>query len=344
MTSQLDSQITKKLNIKQIIGKGAYGIVFKAVDEETKQIVALKKCFDAFRNSTDAQRTYREVMYLKQLSGHENIIELLNVIQADNKRDLYLVFEFMETDLHAVIRANILTDIHMVYVTYQLLKALKFIHSAGIIHRDIKPSNLLINSDCHVKLCDFGLSRSISDLDYNETKRVLTDYVATRWYRSPEILLGSKKYSQSIDIWSTGCILAEMYCKKTLLPGTSTIHQIQLILEVLGIPSKEDIQSFKSPYAVTMIDSINTPQHTSLPSLLRKYNKEVPNEALDFIQSCLVFNPQHRSTAHTAIQHSYFTEFHNPKLEIDFPHDPIQVSIYFIHNSKVYTKIHFSLI
>jgi len=267
MTSQVDSQISKRLNVKQIIGKGAYGIVWKAIDKENnKKVVALKKCFDAFINSTDAQRTYREVMYLKALKGHDNIIQLLSVIKADNNRDLYLVFDYMETDLHAVIRTNILTDIHMVYVTYQLLKALKFIHSAGIIHRDIKPSNLLINSDCHVRLCDFGLSRSLADIDninqennkkQQNQQRVLTDYVATRWYRSPEILLGSTRYSQSIDIWSTGCILAEMYCKKTLLPGNSTMNQIQLIIEMLGIPSKHDIQSIRSPFASTMIDSIH---------------------------------------------------------------------------------------
>ena len=260
MTSQvlLDSQISKRLNVKQIIGKGAYGIVWKAIYKENNnnnnnnknKVVALKKCFDAFRNSTDAQRTYREVMYLKKLKGHDNIIQLLSVIKADNNRDLYLVFDFMESDLHATIRANILTDIHMVYVTYQLLKALKFIHSAGIIHRDIKPSNLLINSDCHVRLCDFGLSRSLADIDIDDStsknykhQRVLTDYVATRWYRSPEILLGSTKYSQSIDIWSTGCILAEMYRQKTLLPGNSTMHQIQLILQMLGEPSKDDMKS-----------------------------------------------------------------------------------------------------
>ena len=135
----------------QKLGKGAYGIVWKAIDKKTREVVALKKCFDAFRNATDAQRTFREIMYLQEMSGHDNIVRLLSVIKADNDRDIYLTFDYMETDLHAVIRANILVDIHKQYIVYQILKSLKFMHSAQLIHRDIKPSNLLLNSDCHAK-------------------------------------------------------------------------------------------------------------------------------------------------------------------------------------------------
>ena len=126
-------------------------------------MVALKKCFDAFRNATDAQRTFREIMYLQQLAGHDNLIRMQHVIKAENDRDIYLTFDFMETDLHAVIRANILEDIHKKYVIYQILKALKFLHSAELLHRDIKPSNILLNSECHVKICDFGLCRSVAE-------------------------------------------------------------------------------------------------------------------------------------------------------------------------------------
>ena len=133
----------------------AYGIVWKAVDKQSKKTVALKKIFDAFQNSTDAQRTFREIMFLQELnvSHHENIIRLLNVLKADNDKDIYLVFEYMEINLHAVIRANILEEVHKKYIIYQCIKAIKYMHSGELLHRDMKPSNVLLNSDCHVKLC-----------------------------------------------------------------------------------------------------------------------------------------------------------------------------------------------
>ena len=162
MTEDIENHVLKRYQLLNKQGKGAYGVVFKAKDKKTNEIVALKKNFDAFQNSTDSQRTYREVMLLQELNGHENIISLLNVIKAENEKDIYLVFEYMETDLHTVIRANILEPIHKKFIMYQLFKALKFLHSAGIIHRDLKPSNILINSDSFIKVCDFGLARCTS--------------------------------------------------------------------------------------------------------------------------------------------------------------------------------------
>lgn len=147
MSEEIEAHVLKKYEILQKLGKGAYGIVWKAIDRKTREIVALKKNFDAFQNATDAQRTFREILFLQELSGHENIIRLLNVIRAENDRDIYLVFDYMETDLHAVIRANILEEIHKQYIIYQTLKCLKYMHSADVLHRDLKPSNILLNAE-----------------------------------------------------------------------------------------------------------------------------------------------------------------------------------------------------
>ena len=138
MTEEVDKHLLRKYEVAQKLGKGAYGIVWKAYDKKTKETVALKKIFDAFQNATDAQRTYREVVFLSQMGNHENIVMLHHVFRADNDRDLYLVFEYMETDLHAVIRANILEEIHKQYIMYQAFKALMYMHSAQLVHRDMK--------------------------------------------------------------------------------------------------------------------------------------------------------------------------------------------------------------
>ena len=210
----IDPRVLKRFDICQKIGQGAYGVVWKAVHRKTGNIVALKKCYDAFRCDTDAQRTYREVMYLKALSssssssllgqksnseeqsetGHPNIVKLLSLVRATKgnnadhestrlttSRDLYVTFEYMETDLSQVIKAHILEPKHIQYVTYQLLCALKYLHSAKLLHRDIKPSNILIDSNCSIKICDFGLCRSIASDTVPLESLILTDYVATRW-------------------------------------------------------------------------------------------------------------------------------------------------------------------
>jgi mitogen-activated protein kinase 15 len=142
MSEDIDRHVLRKYEIGSKVGKGAYGIVWKAIDRRTRKQVALKKIFDAFQNSTDAQRTFREIMFLQELNQikHPNIIRLLNVLKADNDRDIYLIFDYMEINLHAVIRAGILEDIHKRYIIYQCMSALKFMHSGSLLHRDMKPS------------------------------------------------------------------------------------------------------------------------------------------------------------------------------------------------------------
>ena len=248
------------------LGKGAYGIVWKAVDKRkdkaavAEKVVAVKKIFDAFQNSTDAQRTYREIVFLQQFRGHENIVRLEEVIKADNDRDIYLVFEYMETDLHATIRANILEEIHKQYIMYQAFKALKYMHSAGLVHRDMKPANLLLNAECLMKVADFGLARSLTgggDGGGGSVEDKLTDYIATRWYRAPEILVGSERYGYEVDLWSLGCIFAEMLSAKPCFSGTSTLNQIERIIETLGFPTEVEITSMESQFTVSLISNVH---------------------------------------------------------------------------------------
>ncbi|CAN0093966.1 unnamed protein product, partial [Heterosigma akashiwo] len=326
MGEEIERHVLRRFEIAQKLGKGAYGIVWKAIEKRSRQVVALKKCFDAFRNATDAQRTFREIMYLQALAGHDNLIRLQHVVKAENDRDIYLTFDHMETDLHAVIRANILEEIHKKYVIYQLLKALKFMHSAELLHRDIKPSNLLLNSDCHVKLCDFGLCRSVAETQ--GPNPVLTDYVATRWYRAPEILLGSTRYTKGVDMWAVGCILGEMVSGRPIFPGTSTMNQrrrrrrqLEKTLEVTGRPSAEDIEAIHSPFAATMLESIPPAAQTSLPELFPTASAET----LDLIDKCLQFNPDRRVSVEESLAHPYCAEFHNPDDEPVYPGGPIMV-------------------
>mmetsp|Transcript_27359 Transcript_27359/g.52085 ORF Transcript_27359/g.52085 Transcript_27359/m.52085 type:complete len:377 (+) Transcript_27359:379-1509(+) len=307
MSEEIDKHVLRKYEIVQKLGKGAYGIVWKAIDKKTRETVALKKIFDAFQNATDAQRTFREIMFLQELNNHENIIRLLNVLKAENDRDIYLIFEFMETDLHAVIRANILEDIHKQYTMYQLFKCLKFMHSADLLHRDVKPSNLLLNSECQVKLADFGLARSVAQLE-EETSPILTDYVATRWYRAPEILLGSTKYTFGVDMWSSGCILGELLGGKPMFQGTSTMNQLDKIMEITGRPTQDDINAIQSPFAATMLESLPGVNARSLREL---FPNATP-EAEDLLLRLLQFNPMKRITAEEALRHPYVAQFHNP--------------------------------
>jgi mitogen-activated protein kinase 15 len=328
MSDEIDRHVLRRYETVQKLGKGAYGIVWKANDKKRRpasghpHVVALKKIFDAFQNATDAQRTFREIEFLQEMNGQDNIIQLLDVLKADNDKDIYLVFEFMETDLHASIRANILQDIHKQYIIWQLLKAIKFMHSANLLHRDIKPSNLLLNSDCTVKVCDFGLARSatqkMGSTSDDAEPVALTDYVATRWYRAPEILLGARDYGFAVDMWAVGCILGEMINGKPIVPGSSTINQIEKIVELSGVPSDAELDAISS-FAKTMFSSLSTRASAAPDEVRRRFQATFRNatpDALDLLLKLLAFNPQQRPSAEAALGHAYVAQFHNPMLEM----------------------------
>jgi len=335
MSEEIDRHVCRKYEILQKLGKGAYGIVWRATDKKNKDTVALKKIFDAFQNATDAQRTFREVIFLQEMNGHEHIVSLLNVLKADNDRDLYLVFEYMETDLHAAIRANILQDIHKQYITWQALKALKYMHSAELLHRDMKPSNLLLNSDCLMKVADFGLARSLRNKaderdarEQNMHNSVLTDYVATRWYRAPEILLGSVDYKFGVDMWALGCIIGEMINGKPVFPGSSTMNQLERIFELTGFREIEKVAP-GSPYRSSLLEQIKGTIKIREGNEDERWRRTFPTasaDALDLLRKLLSLDEEKRISAAQALEHPYVAQFHLPPVERNAP-NPVRVPI-----------------
>lgn len=289
------------------ISEGAYGVVVSAYDNRSQREVAIKK-ISPFDHQTYCQRTLREIRILTRFH-HENIIDIRDIICAptvDLMRDVYIVQCLMETDLHHVIRAQQLTDEHICYFLYQILRGLKYIHSANVLHRDLKPSNLLINSNCDLKICDFGLAR-VADPELDDAG-LLTEYVATRWYRAPEIMLNSRGYSKSIDVWSVGCIFAEMISGRAIFPGRHYLDQLQLILRVVGSPSREELNWIRNQRARDYLISLE-------PSPRIPWSERYPNgseRALDLLDKMLTMNPNHRINVEEALAHPYFGLYYDP--------------------------------
>jgi serine/threonine protein kinase len=221
-----------------------------------------------------------------------------------------MVLDFMETDLHKIIYSrNELTDEHIQYFTYQMLRALKYIHSAHVIHRDLKPSNLLLNGNCDLKICDFGLARGVKEEEDYE----LTEYVVTRWYRAPEVMCSCQEYDHKIDVWSVGCILGELHGRKPLFPGDDYIKQMNLIFNVLGTPSKADMSFISNDKALDYIKSLE--KRPKVP-----FNKIYPDAnplALDLMDKMLAFSPLKRISVDEALKHPYLAGLHNPKKEFE---------------------------
>jgi mitogen-activated protein kinase 15 len=325
---RIEKHIAQRYEIIQKIGKGAYGVVWKALDKVTHHTVALKKIFGAFRNSTDSQRTFREISFLKQMQGHPRIVGLEAVYKASNNLDIYVVFELLESDVDSVIRAGILKDLHRRYIIWQVVVGLNYLHSRKLIHRDLKPSNLLINSDSSVKLCDFGLARTFAE--GNHSQAVMTDYVSTRWYRAPELIIGSNHYNEGVDLWAIGCIAAELYGGRPLFPGTSTLDQLERVVAYTGPPSASDITSMHSEFAHTMIANLmyNQPRID-----LRQRLPMADSDGVDFIQRLLVFNPSNRMSTLDALEHPFLAALPKPDGEV-VTGDPIKISL---NDNKRYT-------
>jgi len=292
------------------LGEGAYGVVVEAWDTITEEKVAIKK-ISPFEHQTYCQRTLREMRILLSLE-HENIIDIRDFLcenTVESLRDIYIVQSLMETDLHKLLRSQKLSSDHICYFLYQILRGLKYIHSANVLHRDLKPSNILLNSNCDLKICDFGLAR-VSDPSQDHTG-LLTEYVATRWYRAPEVMLNAKGYSKALDIWSVGCILGEMINNKPMFPGKHYLDQICKIQEVLGTPTKQELSFITNPKAQLYVSSLPV-----RPAVA--WSKVYPGSharLLDMLDKLLSFNPITRMKVEEALAHPSMEEYYDPNDE-----------------------------
>ncbi|KAH7883712.1 CMGC MAPK protein kinase [Phlebopus sp. FC_14] len=310
-------EIGPDYEILHSLGEGAYGTVAAATHKPTGRHVAIKRILP-FDHTLFCLRTLRELKLLKFFSEacvNENIISILDIVQPPSLEDfkeVYFVQELMQTDLHRVIRTQRLSDDHCQYFIYQVLRALKSIHSADIVHRDLKPANLLLNANCDLKVCDFGLARSInSTAPGGKEMGLMTEYVATRWYRAPEIMLSFKMYTKAVDIWAVGCILAELLNGKPLFPGRDYGHQLDLILDVIGTPTLDEFYSITSRRSRDYIRALPIRKRKPLASLF-------PNgsaDAIDFLQKTLTFDPKKRLSVREALEHPYLAAYHDPEDE-----------------------------
>ncbi|KAJ0256415.1 Mitogen-activated protein kinase 15 [Hirschfeldia incana] len=293
-----------RYQIQQVVGKGSYGVVGSAIDTHTGERVAIKKINDVFDHISDATRILREIKLLRLLL-HPDVVQIKHIMLPPSRkefRDVYVVFELMESDLHQVIKANDdLTPEHHRFFLYQLLRGLKYVHAANVFHRDLKPKNILANADCKLKICDFGLAR----VSFDDAPSTIfwTDYVATRWYRAPE-LCGSffSKYTPAIDIWSVGCIFAEMLLGKPLFPGKNVVHQLDIMTDFLGTPPPEAISKIRNDKARRYLGNMRKKQPVPFS---KKFPKADPS-ALRLLQRLIAFDPKDRPSAEEALTDPYF--------------------------------------
>lgn len=366
-----DWDVGPNYEVKKQLGSGAYGYVVEAVQKSTGKKVAIKKIKELFDDIVDAKRILREITLLRKIN-HPHIVKIIDILEPKDPKNfqtLYVVMDFCTSDLKKLFKSPIyLQPLHLQTLIYNSLCGIKYLHSANVLHRDLKPANILINEDCSVKICDFGLARSMDGILFPDKsakadskseipdednpvnkkmniinrKRQLTTHVVTRWYRAPELILLERNYDASIDMWSLGCIAAELQCmlkenaacfvdRAPLFPGNSCFplspekvsaikksgyprsnaDQMSVIFSVLGTPSSEDIKFISDPKALQYLKSFPETKKADLQEMY----KGSSSEAIDFISKLVVFDPKKRLTADEALAHPYLAKVRDKNKE-----------------------------
>ena len=279
------------------LGEGTYGVVYKARDKHTQEIVALKRIRLEVEDEGIPSTALREISLLRELT-HRNIVDLKDCVQEDGK--LYLVFEFLDKDLKKYMEScsGMLSTALVKSYLFQMTRGLSFCHSRGVMHRDLKPQNLLVTRDGQLKLADFGLARA-----FCPPIRPLTHEVVTLWYRPPEILLGTQTYAPPVDVWAIGTIFVEMVTKRPLFPGDSEIDELYKIFRQLGTPSEEVWPG------VTQLPDWNAafPKWYKTP-FASTVSNHLDDNGLDLLEQLLKYDPKDRITAKDALNHPYFDD------------------------------------
>ncbi|XP_033734913.1 cyclin-dependent kinase-like 1 isoform X17 [Pecten maximus] len=279
------------------IGEGSYGVVFKCRNKESGMTVAIKRFVESEEDPLIKKIAMREIRMLKQLK-HPNLVNLIEVFR--RKKRLHLVFEYVDhTVLHELERSPRGVNEDLVKkIVSQTLEAVNFCHIRNCIHRDVKPENILLSIENKVKLCDFGFARVLTG-----PSDEYTDYVATRWYRAPELLVGDPKYGPPVDVWAIGCVFAELLSGQALWPGKSDLDQIFQIKKTLGDLIASQKSAFSSNIFFQGLEIPNVEPEHYVPLEL-KFHKVSPN-ALDFMKNCLRMDPADRMTCEELLKHPY---------------------------------------
>jgi len=300
------SRQTYNYATERVVGNGSFGVVIQATCLETAETVAIKKVLQ------DKRFKNRELQIMKMVD-HPNIVKLKQCFYSHNEKDetyLHLVLEYVPDTVYRISKSysknnQRMPPIFVKLYTYQMCRAMGHIHKYGICHRDIKPQNLLVNTENHqLKLCDFGSAKVLVPGEPN------ISYICSRYYRAPELIFGAIDYTSAIDVWSIGCVLAELMLGQPLFPGESGVDQLVEIIKVLGTPTKEEIHAMNPNYT-----EFKFPQIKAHP-WAKVFSKRMPPDAVDLVGRLLQYAPQKRVTCHQAMTHPFFDELRDPNTRL----------------------------
>jgi serine/threonine protein kinase len=304
---------TPRYSAERVIGSGSFGVVYKAFAIQSKDIVAIKKVRE------DRRYKNRELQIMKVVK-HPNIVVLKDCFYSKINKDIYLnlVMEYIPETLYVTIRNHAKAGQTIPYLltklyTYQICRALTYCHSRGICHRDIKPQNLLLDPDTHtVKLCDFGSAKKLKDKEPN------VSYICSRYCHAPELIFESAYCKTTIDLWSFGCVIGEMFLGTPLFQGEKTVDQLVEIIKVLGTPNKKEIMAMNPHYTKTKFPEVKPLPWKIVFSGVTYEGQQVPNDAIDLMSKFLVFTPHERLDGFEALGHNYFDELKDENCKL--PH------------------------